>query len=56
MLELRYVVGLSTRETAKAIGKSEVATRVALSRAFAKLKDLLSEELRAESSEAEVAS
>ncbi len=56
MLELRYVVGLSTRETAKAIGKSEVATRVALSRAFAKLKDLLSEELREESTGEGVAS
>ena len=55
MLELRYVIGLSTRETAKAIGKSEVATRVALSRAFAKLKDLLSEELREESSSEGVA-
>lgn len=45
MLELRYVVGLSTKETADAIGKSEVATRVALSRAFAKLKGILRAEL-----------
>lgn len=45
MLELRYVVGLSTKETADAIGKSEVATRVALSRAFTKLKGILRAEL-----------
>ena len=38
MLHLRYVQGLSTRETAKAIGKSEVATRVALSRGISKLR------------------
>lgn len=43
MLHLRYVQGLSTRETAKAIGKSEVATRVALSRGISKLRDLMSE-------------
>lgn len=41
MIELRYVIGLSTRETALALGRSEVATRVALSRAKAKLRDLL---------------
>jgi len=46
MLELRYVMGLSTKETADAIGKSEVATRVGLSRAFARLKDLLIDDLR----------
>jgi len=51
MLELRYVVGLSTKETADAIGKSEVATRVGLSRAFARLKDLLVDDLRASSQE-----
>jgi RNA polymerase sigma factor (sigma-70 family) len=45
MLELRYVVGLSTKETADAIGKSEVATRVALSRAFTRLKGILRSEL-----------
>lgn len=45
MLELRYVVGLSTKETAEALGKSEVATRVALSRSFNKLKGLLRSEL-----------
>lgn len=45
MLELRYVVGLSTKETAAAIGKSEVATRVALSRSFNKLKGLLRSDL-----------
>ena len=38
MIDLRYVVGLSTKETAEVIGKSEVATRVALSRAQTKLK------------------
>jgi len=41
MIELRYLIGLSTRETALAMGRSEVATRVALSRAKAKLRDLL---------------
>lgn len=41
MLDMRYVVGLSTKETAAAIGKSEVATRVALSRALNKLKGIL---------------
>ena len=46
MLELRYVMGLSTKETADAIGKSEVATRVGLSRAFSRLKDLLIDDLR----------
>ncbi len=45
MLELRYVVGLSTKETAEALGKSEVATRVALSRSFNKLKGLLRSDL-----------
>ncbi len=44
MLELRYVVGLSTKETAKAIGKSEVATRVALSRGMARLREVLGPE------------
>gem|GEM_PF-370339 len=51
MLELRYVVGLSTKETAEAVGKSEVATRVGLSRAFARLKDLLVDDLRLASEE-----
>ena len=46
MLELRYVMGLSTKETADSIGKSEVATRVGLSRAFSRLKDLLIDDLR----------
>jgi RNA polymerase sigma factor (sigma-70 family) len=41
MIELRYVIGLSTRETALTMGRSEVATRVALSRAKAKLRGLL---------------
>ena len=43
MLHLRYVQGLSTRETAKAIGKSEVATRVALSRGISRLRDAMGE-------------
>ena len=51
MLELRYVVGLSTKETADAIAKSEVATRVGLSRAFARLKELLVDDLRNSSEE-----
>ena len=51
MLELRYVVGLSTKETAEALGKSEVATRVALSRSFNKLKGLLRSELGMASSD-----
>lgn len=41
MLHLRFVVGLSTKDVAKAIGKSEVATRVALHRSSARLKELL---------------
>ncbi|MEY3092948.1 MAG: hypothetical protein RIU67_1731 [Actinomycetota bacterium] len=44
MLELRYVVGLSTKETARAIGKSEVATRVALSRSMTRLREVLGSE------------
>ena len=50
MLELRYVVGLSTKETADAIAKSEVATRVGLY-AFARLKELLVDDLRSSSEE-----
>ena len=45
MLHLRYVQGLSTRETAKAIGKSEVATRVALSRGISKLRAAMGEQV-----------
>lgn len=41
MLHLRYVEGLSTRETARAIGKSEVATRVALSRGLGRLRSVI---------------
>lgn len=48
MLDLRYVVGLSTKETARALDKSEVATRVAISRAFSKLKELLVADLQTE--------
>lgn len=43
MLHLRYVEGLSTRETARAIGKSEVATRVALSRGLGRLRSVMEE-------------
>lgn len=41
MLHLRYVVGLSTKEIAQAIDKSEVATRVALHRCSKRLRELL---------------
>lgn len=51
MLHLRYVEGLSTKETARAIGKSEVATRVALSRGMARLRTAL--ESRRDLTEAE---
>ena len=40
---LRYVDGMSTREVARAIGESEVATRVILSRSIHKLRELLVE-------------
>lgn len=43
LLHLRYTVGLSTRETSRAVGKSEVATRVALSRTMSRLRDLMTE-------------
>ena len=42
MIYLRYVEGLSTKETADAVGKSEVATRVALSRGLGQLREILS--------------
>ena len=41
MLHLRYVIGLSTKDVAKSLGKSEVATRVALHRSSTRLKELL---------------
>ena len=41
LLHLRYVVGLSTKEIAKTIEKSEVATRVALHRTSKRLRELL---------------
>jgi len=44
MLDLRYVVGLSTKETAAVLGRSEVSTRVALSRTMAKVRIRLSEQ------------
>lgn len=43
MLHLRHVTGLSTREVAAAVGKSEGATRVALHRSTRQLRDLLSD-------------
>ena len=43
MLHLRFVVGLSTKEIAKAMDKSEVATRVALHRCSKRLRELLGE-------------
>lgn len=51
LLHLRYVEGLSTKETARAIGKSEVATRVALSRGMARLRTAI--ESRRETGEVE---
>jgi RNA polymerase sigma-70 factor (ECF subfamily) len=45
MIHLRYVEGLSTKETARAVGKSEVATRVALSRGLSQLRDVLNGEI-----------
>lgn len=41
LLHLRYTVGLSTRETSKVVGKSEVATRVALSRTISRLRNTM---------------
>ncbi len=48
LLHLRYVVGLSTKEIAKAIDKSEVATRVALHRTSKTLRELLSDDVTEE--------
>lgn len=41
LLHLRFVLELSTKEIADVIGKSEVATRVALHRTTKKLRELL---------------
>jgi DNA-directed RNA polymerase specialized sigma24 family protein len=41
MIYLRYTAGLTTKETARAMGKSEVATRVGLSRAMVRLREVL---------------
>lgn len=38
---LRYTVGLTTKETARSMGKSEVATRVGLSRAMVRLRAVI---------------
>lgn len=43
LLHLRYVVGLSTKEIARSIDKTEVATRVALHRTSKRLRELLSD-------------
>ncbi len=41
LLHLRFVLELSTKEIARALDKSEVATRVALHRCQKRLRDLL---------------
>ena len=41
MIYLRYTAGLTTKETAHSMGKSEVATRVGLSRAMVRLREVL---------------
>jgi DNA-directed RNA polymerase specialized sigma24 family protein len=41
MIYLRYTAGLTTKETARSMGKSEVATRVGLSRAMVRLREVL---------------
>jgi len=42
-LRLRYLVGLSSKEISKKLGKSDGATRVMISRALGKLNELLAE-------------
>ena len=41
MIYLRYTGGLTTKEIARTMGKSEVATRVGLSRATVRLREVL---------------
>jgi len=41
MIYLRYTAGLTTKEIARSMGKSEVATRVGLSRAMVRLREVL---------------
>ena len=41
MIYLRYTAGLTIKETARSMGKSEVATRVGLSRAMVRLREVL---------------
>ncbi len=41
MIYLRYTTGLTTKETARSMGKSEVATRVGLSRAMVRLRAVI---------------
>jgi RNA polymerase sigma-70 factor (ECF subfamily) len=41
MIYLRYTGGLTTKEIARTMGKSEVATRVGLSRAMVRLREVL---------------
>jgi RNA polymerase sigma-70 factor (ECF subfamily) len=43
-IRLRYVEGMPTKEIAEQIGKSDVATRVMLSRSLSKLQDVLSDD------------
>ena len=42
-VRLRYFIGLSSKEIAKKIGKSEGATRVMMSRALSRLQEMLGE-------------
>lgn len=43
-LRMRYLVGLSSKEIAQKLGKTDGATRVMISRALGKLHEMLSEE------------
>ena len=41
VIHLKYIEGLSTRQTAKVLGKSSTNVRVTLHRALKKLKELI---------------
>ncbi|MFN8857734.1 MAG: RNA polymerase sigma factor, partial [Planctomycetaceae bacterium] len=43
ILKMRYVEGLTTREIAERVGSSDAAIRVLLSRALARLQEILGE-------------
>ena len=43
-VRLRYLIGLSSKEIAEKLGKSDGATRVMISRALSRLQAMLSEE------------